>query len=184
MDLVIHAAAIVDWGTKKPKEVYEANYTGTQHVINASKQNEVPILVYTSSLDTVITGKPLLNVDKSIFIICNGYKRPQYIENIIGLLNDGFENVIPVLDSMNEFSHYDKRIKGRKKVKVGIRIAAGEEPNFEFYTSRLGIRYDEIREFYIKNITHHNMHKDNIKTHYIKIKMKIKIKINKPINSL
>ena len=67
-------------------------------------------------------------------------------------MNDGFENVIPVLDSMNEFSHYDKRIKGRKKVKVGIRIAAGEEPNFEFYTSRLGIRYDEIREFYIKNL--------------------------------
>ncbi len=65
MDVAIHAAAIVDWGTKKPKEVYEANYTGTQHVINACKQNGVPVLVYTSSLDTVITGKPLLNVDES-----------------------------------------------------------------------------------------------------------------------
>lgn len=65
IDIVIHAAAIVDWGTKKPKEVYEANFTGTQHVINACKDNKVPILVYTSSLDTVITGQPLLEVDES-----------------------------------------------------------------------------------------------------------------------
>lgn len=65
IDVVIHAAAIVDWGTKKPKEVYNANYTGTQCVINACKENQVPMLVYTSSLDTVITGKPLLNIDES-----------------------------------------------------------------------------------------------------------------------
>lgn len=65
IDVVIHTAAIVDWGTKKPKEVYEANFIGTQHLINACKQNGVSMLVYTSSLDTVITGKPLLNIDES-----------------------------------------------------------------------------------------------------------------------
>lgn len=89
-------------------------------------------------------------INKSIFIICNGYKRPQYIQNIVDLINDGFENVIPVLDSINELPHYEKKIKGRKKVKVGIRIAAEEEPNFEFYTSRLGIRYDKIKDYYLK----------------------------------
>ena len=55
-------------------------------------------------------------IDKERVIICNGYKRPQYIDNIAGLINDGFENVIPVLDSMNELNAYDKKIKGRKKV--------------------------------------------------------------------
>ena len=91
-------------------------------------------------------------IDKNIYIVCNGYKRPQYIQYISELINDGFENVIPVLDNMNELPLYEKKIKGRKKVKVGIRIAAGEEPNFEFYTSRLGIRYDEIHDYYNKNL--------------------------------
>ena len=35
---------------------------------------------------------------------------------------------------------------------LGIRIAADEEPNFEFYTSRLGIRYNDILDFYKKRI--------------------------------
>ncbi|MFM8431178.1 MAG: arginine decarboxylase, partial [Bacteroidota bacterium] len=34
----------------------------------------------------------------------------------------------------------------------GIRIAAEEELNFEFYTSRLGIRYDEIVDYYLKHL--------------------------------
>jgi len=65
IDIVIHNAAIVDWGTKKPHEVFHANYTGTQCVIEACKNNNVPMLIFTSSLDTVITGKPLRNIDES-----------------------------------------------------------------------------------------------------------------------
>ncbi|MFM2206733.1 MAG: arginine decarboxylase [Bacteroidota bacterium] len=91
-------------------------------------------------------------IDKKVFIICNGFKRPQYIEGITGLINDGYENVIPILDNMKELPQYEAKIKGRKKVKVGIRIAAEEEPNFEFYTSRLGIRYDEIVDYYSKHL--------------------------------
>ena len=33
-------------------------------------------------------------------------------------------------------------------MKIGIRIAAEEEPKFDFYTSRLGIRYNDIVSFY------------------------------------
>lgn len=91
-------------------------------------------------------------IDKDRFIICNGFKRAPYIDGIAGLINDGFENIIPILDNKNELAQYDKKIKGRKKVKVGIRIAAEEEPNFEFYTSRLGIRYDEIVDYYTKDL--------------------------------
>ncbi|MFM2136862.1 MAG: arginine decarboxylase [Bacteroidota bacterium] len=91
-------------------------------------------------------------IDKKVFIICNGFKRPQYIDGITSLINDGYENVIPILDNKKELEQYETKIKGRKKVKVGIRIAAEEEPNFEFYTSRLGIRYDEIVEYYQKQL--------------------------------
>lgn len=91
-------------------------------------------------------------IDKKIFIICNGFKRPYYIDGITSLINDGYENVIPILDNKKELEQYESKIKGRKKVKVGIRIAAEEEPNFEFYTSRLGIRYDEIVDYYQKQL--------------------------------
>lgn len=65
IDLVIHSAAIIDWGTKTPKEVYATNFEGTKNVIAACRQNNVRMLVYTSSLDVVITGKPLRNIDES-----------------------------------------------------------------------------------------------------------------------
>jgi arginine decarboxylase len=35
---------------------------------------------------------------------------------------------------------------------VGIRVAADEEPKFEFYTSRLGIRYSDIIPLYKEKI--------------------------------
>ena len=34
-------------------------------------------------------------IDKDRYIICNGFKRPQYVENIAQLVNDGFTNTIP-----------------------------------------------------------------------------------------
>lgn len=90
------------------------------------------------------------SVDKDNYIICNGFKRPQYIENIAGLVEDGFINTIPVLDNKNELNLLNEAIS--KKCKIGIRIAAEEEPKFDFYTSRLGIRYNDIIDFYTKNI--------------------------------
>ncbi len=89
-------------------------------------------------------------IDKSTYIICNGFKRPLYKEFITGLLNEGFINCIPILDNLNELCHYEEYVKD--KYDVGIRVAADEEPNFEFYTSRLGIRYSDINVLYREQI--------------------------------
>ena len=89
-------------------------------------------------------------VSKDKYVVCNGFKRPQYIENIINLVNSGFTNVIPVLDNLFELDKYEKILK--KPVRLGIRIASEEEPRFEFYTSRLGIRYHDIVPFYESKI--------------------------------
>lgn len=83
---------------------------------------------------------------KGKYVICNGYKPKQYIDNICGLINEGNLNVIPVVDNTQEL--YDILAKTDKEIKIGIRIASEEEPKFEFYTSRLGIRYREIVPFY------------------------------------
>lgn len=65
IDIVIHTAAIVDWGTRSEKEIYDTNFMGTQQVIKACKENRVSMMVYTSSLDAVITGSPLVDIDES-----------------------------------------------------------------------------------------------------------------------
>ncbi|MDR2890082.1 MAG: arginine decarboxylase [Alistipes sp.] len=101
---------------------------------------------------------PLLNslyddglIDKNTFIICNGFKRPQYVENIVSLVNDGFQNTIPILDNKEEIDLFNDAGL-TKKCKIGMRIAAEEEPKFDFYTSRLGIRYNEVLELYKQKI--------------------------------
>ncbi|MBP1640598.1 MAG: Orn/DAP/Arg decarboxylase 2 [Bacteroidetes bacterium] len=87
------------------------------------------------------------------FVICNGFKRPHYVENIQNLINLGFENVVPVLDNKFELDLLLNDFE--PKFKVGIRIASEEEPKFDFYTSRLGIRYSDIIPYYTDKI-HNN----------------------------
>ncbi|NNC85044.1 MAG: arginine decarboxylase, partial [Bacteroidia bacterium] len=85
-------------------------------------------------------------INRDIYVICNGYKKIKYKKQIVDLIKDGFTNVIPIIDHKEELEYYENA--KLPKQKVGIRIAAEEEPNFEFYTSRLGIRYSEILDFY------------------------------------
>ena len=88
-------------------------------------------------------------INKDIYIICNGYKRAQYIENIAGMIQDGFHNMVPVIDNKGEIDLLNDALETVKEpVKIGIRIASEEEPKFDFYTSRLGIRYNDIVSFY------------------------------------
>ena len=65
VNLVIHSAAIIDWGTQPESVVFDINTTGTENVIKACIKNNVQNLVYTSSLDAVFTGKPLVDIDES-----------------------------------------------------------------------------------------------------------------------
>ena len=65
VDMVIHSAAIIDWGTKSKEEVLAINAGGTENVITACKKLGVKHLVVTSSLDAVFTGKPLVDIDET-----------------------------------------------------------------------------------------------------------------------
>ena len=90
------------------------------------------------------------SIAKDIYIICNGFKRPLYKQYISEIINEGFKNCIPVLDTLDEIDYYLENIN--TPIQVGIRVAADEEPNFEFYTSRLGIRYGDVNHLYKEKI--------------------------------
>ena len=89
-------------------------------------------------------------ITKDIFIICNGFKQRPYTQRIAKLINSGFSNVVPILDNKEELQLYKRSV--RQTFKLGIRVAAEEEPTFPFYTSRLGIRARDILEFYVDEI--------------------------------
>jgi len=90
---------------------------------------------------------------KNTFVICNGYKPELYLNKVIKLIEEENLKVIPVVDNIDELKSLIA--KTRKELNIGVRIAAEEEPKFEFYTSRLGIRYREIVPFY-KQILNEN----------------------------
>jgi arginine decarboxylase len=75
-------------------------------------------------------------INKSTYVICNGFKRDQYIENIT-LINNG-KNTIPIIDNYEELDLLQARNKGKFKIN---RIAAEEEPKFEFYYFSFRIGY-------------------------------------------
>ncbi len=91
-------------------------------------------------------------IDNNKYIVCNGFKREAYQELILDFHEKGFSNILPVLDNMSELDYYKEHLRGKQVMQLGLRIASEEEPNFEFYTSRLGIRYRDIVPFYQQNL--------------------------------
>ena len=122
-----------------------------QYVIEEALRNDIH-LETSSGYDLYIVERlyETKKIDKNIYIICNGFKRPLYTKKISELINQGFKNCVPILDNLNELKIYEENVQG--DFQVGIRIAADEEPNFAFYTSRLGIRYSDINELYQNSI--------------------------------
>jgi len=66
VDIIIHCAAIIDWGTKSRKEVLDVNVNGTENVIKICEKKGIQHLVFTSSLDAVFTGRPLVDIKEDI----------------------------------------------------------------------------------------------------------------------
>jgi arginine decarboxylase len=135
------------------------NYTGNyfysyctksshfNHVISEVLKNDTHL--ETSSAFDIDIIKSLTNdgkISNKIFILCNGFKRNQYISNIVDLIESGYDNCIPIIDNYKELNLILSETS--HKINIGIRIASEEEPKFEFYTSRLGIGYKNILSFY------------------------------------
>ena len=121
------------------------------YVMNEALKNDIHIET-SSAFDINIVEKLKASgkLRDDAYVICNGFKRDQYIANIGRLMNNGHKNCIPIIDNYEELSLLEDRIND--DFEVGIRIASEEEPKFEFYTSRLGIGYKNIVPFYNQSI--------------------------------
>lgn len=121
------------------------------HVVEEALDHDVQLEI-SSAYDVALIRRLLERgkITKDITIVCNGFKPENYLANIVGLINDGFQNVIAVVDNAHELDYYSEHAQG--KVKIGIRVATEEEPTFEFYTSRLGLRAQDVIPLFNKKI--------------------------------
>ena len=118
-----------------------------KHILVEALSNDIHIETSSAyDINIVENLKAEGKITKDTFVICNGFKREEYIENIGRLINSGHENCIPIIDNYEELTLLGDAIE--RDFKIGIRIASEEEPKFEFYTSRLGIGYKNIVPFY------------------------------------
>jgi len=122
-----------------------------QHTLDEVLKNDVHIETSSAfDINIIETLEEQGKLNKERYVVCNGFKKENYIENIAGLINNGWKNVIPVFDNQREIHQLTQFTQ--EPITCGIRIAAEEEPKFEFYTSRLGIGYKDILPFYRSSI--------------------------------
>jgi len=116
------------------------------HVVSTAIKQNVH-LETSSSFDIDLIEKlyQKKEINKSCIIVHNGYKTDNYLQKIVKLIEQGFKNTIIVLDNMHEL----KRIQAltKKHITIGVRMAIDEESQSAYYTSRLGIRQNEIIKF-------------------------------------
>jgi len=117
------------------------------HVVKEAVKNGTHIET-SSSYDIDIVFKLIEEgfLTKEHYIICNGFKDYGYIQRIAQLINQGFDNTIVVIDNDRELDLLTSLCN--RHVNIGVRIASEEDPKFPFYTSRLGIGYKSIVNFY------------------------------------
>lgn len=118
-----------------------------KHVLDEALTNDIHIETSSAfDIDIVNKLKDSGKINDDTYVICNGFKREKYINNIAELINSGHQKCIPIIDNYEELDLLTKETN--KDFQIGVRIASEEEPKFEFYTSRLGIGYKNIVPFY------------------------------------
>ena len=140
--------------TKSYRYCYCTKSSHFKFVLDEALKNDISI--ETSSAYDMDIVKSLYEegkFDKNMEVICNGFKTDDYLNKIADAINQGFENIIPILDNYRELEKLTESID--TTFDIGIRIASEEEPKFEFYTSRLGIGYKDIIPYYSQKIADH-----------------------------
>ena len=118
-----------------------------RHILDEVLKNDVHIETSSAfDIDIVRSLQAQGKLQHKSYVICNGYKPAPYLQKIAALIEEDDLRIVPVVDNIDELKQLIELTT--KELNIGIRIASEEEPKFEFYTSRLGIRYREIVPFY------------------------------------
>ena len=71
-----------------------------QHTLDEVLKNDVHIETSSAfDINIIETLEEQGKLTKDHYVVCNGFKKENYIENIAGLINNDWNNVIPVCDN-------------------------------------------------------------------------------------
>merc|ERR1711974_469146 len=74
-----------------------------KHVLHTALKNDIHIETSSAfDINIVENLKAEGKISNKTFVICNGFKRDQYIQNIGRLINSGHKNCIPIIDNYEE----------------------------------------------------------------------------------
>ncbi|MBS1564444.1 MAG: arginine decarboxylase, partial [Bacteroidetes bacterium] len=111
------AKKMFDTAFKKYRYEGQYNYcycTKSSHfsfVVEEALKNDIHLETsYAYDIEIIKKLYERKKINKETFIICNGYKQKPYTSRIAGLLNNGFKNVIPILDNKEELQQYKKTV--------------------------------------------------------------------------
>ena len=139
----------------KYKYCYCTKSSHFRHIVEEAFKNDIHLetsAAFDMSMIDALEKKGVIN--KDVYVVCNGFKTQQYKQYIVDMIHDGFTNIIPILDNKEEFNFYDDELD--MECNLGIRIATEEQPDSQFYTSRLGIRAEDIVDLYQNKIASHS----------------------------
>ncbi|WP_372753322.1 arginine decarboxylase [Labilibaculum sp.] len=124
------------------------------HVIGEALKHNVNLETSSAfDIDLILNLHRDKKIDFDRIIVHNGYKTDEYLRKILEMQDVGFKNSIIIFDSVQELDRLEIIAQDRV-LKVGLRMAINEESQSAYYTSRMGIRSNEIISFYndrIKN---------------------------------
>ena len=122
------------------------------HVVSEALKHNVHLETSSSfDIDLILNLLNENKINKQRIIICNGYKTDEYLKKIVSIQEMGFTNIIVVLDSKSELKRL-LSFAGNNVIKIGLRMAINEESQSSYYTSRLGIRKNDLINFFKKEI--------------------------------
>ena len=104
-------------------------YDGKNHYSYCTKSNHfLPVVEKTlkcgshlevsSSFDFQLIDE-LINrqhISKSTFILCNGFKTDNYINNICNKIDQGYKNTLPIIDNNNEADFFINNIRSNNDI--------------------------------------------------------------------
>jgi arginine decarboxylase len=123
------------------------------HVISEALKQKVNLETSSSfDIDLILNLYHEGKLDNDRILVHNGYKTDDYLMKIFALQDAGFKNSTIVLDSIRELDRINVLTKGKRKVKIGLRMAINEQAQSAYYTSRLGIRHTEMMEFFREHL--------------------------------
>jgi len=119
-----------------------------RHILDKALQANIGIEI-SSAYDIDLIGSM---IDKGTLqsgtsVICNGYKTPEYLDNIIRLIENKHCKVLPIVDSKSELLFYIEQLDNVKHLAIGIRLNLSFLSSYK-NKSRFGLSPTEILHLY------------------------------------